>query len=75
MVFSEGIPWTFKTWIENFKSVDLPIGDLARDIFTDEDFPEDDNFSEIYDHLIRKHARGVVIDTFVAAWNYYLISK
>lgn len=67
--------WTFKTWIKNFEDVDLPIGDLAGDISSDSDFPEDDIFSEIYDHLRSKHASSPVIDTFVCAWNYYLASN
>ena len=69
-----GIPWTFKTWILKFKGVDLPIGDLANDISGDSDFPDDD-FAEIYDYLISKHATEPVLDTFVTSWNFYLASK
>lgn len=69
------IPWTFKTWIVRFKGVDLPIGDLAKDIVSDEDFPNEDYFSDIYDHLRSKHANSICLETFVAAWNYYLSSN
>lgn len=72
----EEIPWTFKTWIANFQGVDLPIGDLASDIAKDPDFPDDDDdFSEIYDHLQSKRSCRQALNTFVIVWNFYLISK
>ncbi len=67
--------WTFKTWISEFKSVDLPIGDLAKDISEDDSFPDEDSVSEIYDHLLRKRAQPQAIDAFIAAWSYYLLSN
>lgn len=67
--------WTFKTWISNFKDVNLPIGDLAEDIINDPDFPNSDYFAEIYEHLHSKGTKEIVIETFVSAWNYYLASN
>lgn len=75
MFGAEEIPWTFKTWIANFQGVDLPIGDLANDINGDDDFPDDDDFSDIYDHLMVKHCSREALETFVIVWNFYLISK
>lgn len=73
---SAKIPWTFKTWIGNFKSVDLPIGDLANDILSDPDFPEDDDFGEIHEHICSKaRYNSIVIETFITVWNFYLASK
>ena len=70
---SEEIDWTFKSWIENFKDVDLPIGDLAKDILADDDFPEDDTFYDILEYIARKsHYDHVIIDTFRTAWNFYV---
>jgi hypothetical protein len=76
MMYSKERPWTFKTWILNFKGVDLPIGDLADDIARDPDFPEEDYFGEILDHISAKsHENSVIQETFVLAWSYYLASK
>lgn len=69
------IPWTFKTWIANFKDVDLPIGDLAQDILKDSDFPEDDHFGTIHEHITSKAKHDAVIETFVTVWNFYQASK
>lgn len=68
------VPWTFKTWIESFKNVDLPIGDLADDILRDKEFPRDSNdFHEILEYLYEK--TGIhVIEAFCDAWNYYIVS-
>ena len=66
MVLDRGQPWTFKTWILNFKGVDLPIGDLADDIARDPDFPEEDYFGEILEHISAKsHSNADIQETFV----------
>ncbi len=70
------VPWTFKTWILNFRGVDLPIGDLAEDIFKDPDFPDEDYFDDILQHLLQKsRGNSNIVETFVLAWSYYLSSK
>ncbi|ENH96685.1 hypothetical protein J416_09314 [Gracilibacillus halophilus YIM-C55.5] len=69
------IPWTFKTWIANFKGVNLPIGDLADDIMSDPDFPEVDSFNAIHDYLYEKASHPNVMETFILAWNFYQASK
>ncbi len=68
------IPWTFKSWIANFKGVDLPIGDLAKDILEDPDFPEDDDFGEIFDHLRSKRVHYTVLNIFLDVWQFYRAS-
>lgn len=68
-------PWTFKTWILNFTEVDLPIGDLARDISNDGDFPDSDSFSEMFEYLQRRHASENALDALVTVWNFYLSSN
>lgn len=71
----ELIPWTFKTWIVNFVSVDLPIGDLAQDIASDKDFPEEDDYGEICEHISTKCKRdSAILETFALAWGYYVAS-
>lgn len=75
-MFGKEIPWTFKTWILNFKGVDLPIGDLAADIAGDPDFPEKDYFEEILGHISAKcKGDSVIVETFVLAWSYYQASN
>lgn len=67
--------WNFKKWISNFKDVkSLPIGDLARDIICDEEFPEDDYLNEILSHLEEKNALPEAIETLILIWPYYLSS-
>lgn len=76
MRIGKDIPWTFKTWIVNFKGVDLPIGDLADEIAGDPDFPAEDYFGDILEYLsMRCKNDTVIIETFVLAWSYYLSSK
>jgi uncharacterized protein YozE (UPF0346 family) len=75
MLNNNEIPWTFKTWISEFKDVDLPIGDLARDISRDSDFPDEDSFGIIHKHLINKNADTIVLETFSTVWNFYLSSR
>ena len=71
----EPIPWTFKEWIANFQGVDLPIGDFAADILSDPDFPDEDFFPEIYDHLRRKKLHPEQLEEFLSIWNFYCCSK
>lgn len=69
------IPWTFKTWIVRFKDVDLPIGDLANDILRDSEFPDEDDFGVILEHIYDKTRDSEVIEAFALAWNFYQASK
>lgn len=64
----------FKEWIAHFKNIDLPIGDLAKDIYESKDFPEDDNLIDILNYLLSKKASEEAIQTFIQAWEYYLAS-
>ncbi len=73
---SHSIPWTFKTWIAEFDNVDLPIGDLAHDILRDPDFPEEDHFGTIHEHLYAKAGGNpAVMEAFTCAWSYYLATR
>ena len=68
-------PWTFKRWLAEFRSVDLPIGDLARDASEDPNFPEDDDFCDIVSYVLRKCGSGrEVLSVLAEAWSYYLAS-
>lgn len=64
----EIIPWTFKTWIANFKDVDLPIGDFARDIGQDKSFPKTEDYEVMENYLRHHHAD---LEMFKAIWDFY----
>jgi len=64
------IPCAFKVWIANFKNADLPIGDFAKDILSDKDFPKSEK--AIYGYLASKHADMKMFD---AIWEFYLKTK
>ncbi len=66
--------WTFKSWIKNFCKVDLPIGDFARDITQDPDFPTDDYITEILEYLNAKLSEDQMLE-FLAIWNFYISSN
>lgn len=65
------IPWTFKTWIANFKDVDLPIGDLAVDVLKDLDFPSSEDYSVLHAYIESKQRDKVVAEIFKIVWNFY----
>ena len=66
------VEWTFKEWLEYFKDVDLPIGDLARDILADEEFPECEEYFELLEYVAGKAKYDSdVIDTFRTVWDFY----
>jgi len=77
-MFGSEIPWTFKTWLANFKGVDLPIGDLAEDVLSDPNFLDDDEweFFDMAEHINQKsHNSVAVMDAFLAAWEFYLRTR
>ncbi|MBO8440838.1 MAG: hypothetical protein IAA89_00070 [Firmicutes bacterium] len=61
----------FYDWILKFDKVDLPIGDLARDIKNDANFPKDlTTWSELENYL--PTSEGAVYETAKNAFNYFL---
>lgn len=66
---------TFKEWIVKFSGVELPIGDLAREIERDKRFPNSIIYEEIVDYLeFEVNAAPSVMDTFERVYKYYLDS-
>jgi uncharacterized protein YozE (UPF0346 family) len=61
---------TFKEWLGYFKEVDLPIGDLARDVYNDDNFPDSNDPDVLHDYLLST----VAIDTFEDAFCYYCLT-
>lgn len=61
----------FYDWILRFQDVNLPIGDLARDIKADQHFPKElSTWNELQDHI--GTTNGPVYDTAKNAFNYFL---
>lgn len=72
-IFSVGIDnsiKSFKKWIKQFIGEDSEIGDLADDIYRDNEFPSSKKFE---DHLryLRRKTDHVVLMSFYDAWNDY----
>lgn len=67
--------WTFVTWLKNFEEVDLPIGDFAKDICYDENFPGGDYSTEILEYLSNKGIDEDQMLEFLAIWNFYISSN
>lgn len=61
----------FYDWILRFQDVNLPIGNLARDIKADQHFPKElSTWNELQDHI--GATNGPVYDTAKNAFNYFL---
>ena len=63
---------TFKTWIMRYKNKDNPMGDLARDIADDRDFPDSTDPAEIGFYLMRQHPCQECIKVFRSACKRYI---
>ncbi len=69
-------PISFKTWLDQFKSENTPIGDLSRDVNLDSEFPSTSTSKqEILGHLATQGASPEAIQTFEKAWDLYLTSR
>lgn len=69
-------PISFKTWLDQFKNENTPIGDLSRDVNLDPEFPSTSTSKqEILGHLDRQGASPEAIQTFEKAWDLYLTSR
>lgn len=63
---------TFKEWIIKFKDVNLPIGDLAKDINSDKHFPNTKDHDLMIEYLERSNAYHLAIETFERSYRFYL---
>jgi uncharacterized protein YozE (UPF0346 family) len=62
----------FKEWINQFKDLDNPIGDLTRDILNDGNFIDSNDYKEIRRYLnIDCNACYKAIHIFDQAWQEY----
>ena len=62
----------FIEWLREFKNVDRPIGDLAKDVLSDSNFPKSNNYNELHDYLLYKaRVEHAVLEVFKAVWKAY----
>lgn len=69
----EYVIYSFKEWLDKFKGVDLPIGDLQADVAKDPTFPKQSrDHDEIRDYL-QYHARASreALETFEECYEFY----
>ncbi|WP_160693050.1 YozE family protein [Clostridium sp. C2-6-12] len=66
---------TFKQWIVDKRWSNNPRGDLARDIFSDPNFPDTHDYSEMIDYLNYKQACKEAKDTFRYAYKTFMKLK
>lgn len=65
----------FYDWLMHFKSVNLPIGDLAKDAEQDNNFPKSAQSKlEVLDYLKSNTASDAVIDTASNCFDFYKAS-
>lgn len=62
---------TYKEWILKFINVDLPIGDIARDIQLDKNFPDTKDYDEILYYLETNPTSESFIRVFKYSFNMY----
>ena len=62
---------TYKEWLLKFKDVDLPIGDLAKDVAEDPNFPNSKDRDINFDYLESRNAANVVISVFERTFDFY----
>lgn len=62
----------FKEWIEQFKEINNPLGDLTRDILDDGKFIKSNDYKKIRRYLnIDCNACFKAMQVFDEAWNLY----
>ncbi|MEV7595482.1 YozE family protein [Streptomyces sp. NPDC089922] len=62
----------FGNWLARFTQVTGPIGDLARDVAADADWPQEPDDLETYtDHLEAAGASPAALEALAEAWGRY----
>ena len=62
---------TFKQWVKRYENRDNPMGDLARDIADDSEFPDTTDLAVISFYLMRQHPCQNCVDVFRTACKRY----
>lgn len=65
----------FKDWILRFTGVDLPIGDFARDVKADANFPREiTDWSQLENHILTVSS-GQYLDVIKVIYEFYSASN
>jgi hypothetical protein len=62
---------SYKTWIKNYENLNAPLGDLARDIVMDDNFPKSTSGKRILEYLTKSRAIDAAIEEFKKSWFQY----
>lgn len=62
---------TFKEWIRKYDGDFSSLGDLAGDIMCDDRFPQVNEYSVAYSHLVAHNACESALSTLSKAWRLY----
>ncbi len=65
----------FHDWIKQFEKSQSAVGDLARDMKEDGDFPKSASLKEMLDYLDNKGACDGAIDALKDAYNKWTINR
>ena len=62
---------SFRTWIMRYRTRNNPMGDLARDIADDPEFPDTSDLISVSFYLQRRHPCGECVEVFQTACKRY----
>ena len=62
---------TYKAWLLKFIDVDLPIGDIAKDVALDKDFPNTKDYDSIYEYLTTAGSADSFMRVFEYSYKMY----
>ncbi|WP_421000552.1 YozE family protein [Carnobacterium maltaromaticum] len=66
----------FKKWLVNFKDVDSPLGDLAKEVADDKEFPNNINSLESLSNYLHSHnATNNALEAAKNAYIYYALDE
>jgi len=61
----------FKDWLIEYKDIDRPIGDLAKEVGQDGTFPNSSDYEALIDYFDSRNAQQAVLDTFEYVYRFY----
>ena len=62
---------SFKRWLEIYEDENSPVGDFARDVIVDEDFPIIQTKEFVEKYLIKNNASDRTMDIFYKVWDEF----
>jgi uncharacterized protein YozE (UPF0346 family) len=69
------LAWSFKTWISEFACVNLFVGEVARMIRDDPDFPKEDDVADIFAYMGQKYKFEIsTMEHLANMWSFYRLS-